>query len=337
MYPSEMMINKMWDEFENLKPDLKRCKEYLIDFIDIPNDEVRACVLELVNSDAKLIRPALMITIGKILNGGRELDNNFIKMASTLEMLHMATLIHDDIVDDSPLRRGVKTVQSRYGKDVATYAGDYLLSSVFSNVLKYSKTMENAQKITESVSEILSGELIQMQNRGNISVEEKNYYKAIYGKTAVMIALCCYEGAYMVDKRDEYDNAWKLGESIGISFQIIDDIIDFSSEDIIKKPPFQDFKEGNFTLPIIYALRNNKDEIKNLRDEFLEAEGDLKKSRILEDKVRNKIEEAGGFEYSKNKANDYGVTAMKIVNEYKEGEYKKYLEKIVKRLLERSY
>ena len=336
----EAALNKMWNDFPHIKEDLLRCRKFILDFIDIPNEEVKNCVLELVNSDAKLIRPALMIITGKMLNDGKDLDDDFIAMAATLEMLHIATLIHDDVVDDSPLRRGVATLQSRYGKDVATYAGDYMLSSVFSNVLDYSKTMENAKIITSSVNKILSGELIQMQNRNNFCVSEGDYYKIIHGKTAVMIALCCYEGAYMTGKYDMSKKLWDMGESIGMAFQIIDDILDYSDEKTIKKPPFQDFREGNFTLPILYSMKNYIKELKKIKEDInIEEDKGLDFQEIEENKKQLKkiVEISGGIDYSRKKAREYTNIALSILDGYEKSEYREYLHQLIKKLLDRSY
>lgn len=367
------MINKMWDDFPEIKDDLIRCRKYIIENIEIPNKEVEKCVLNLVNENAKLVRPALMVLVGKILNKGRPLDDDFIAMTATIEMLHMATLIHDDIVDDSPIRRGIETVQSKFGKDVATYAGDYMLSSVFSNVLNYSKTISNARLITDSVSDILAGELIQMENRNNLYISEDEYMKIIYGKTAIMIALSCYEGGYMVGDENGARLAWDLGESIGMAFQIIDDILDYSDIEMTKKPVFQDFKEGNFTLPAIFSMNNEEDvdrvRLQDLRKRLIDLDENKKiiskesldsivskkvetlfdKEKILENEqyeseltsinieIKKIIEDNGGIDYSIQKARYYTDKAVGILETYNDCIYKTYLRKLVMKLLDRRY
>ena len=327
---NKMQINSMWDEFPEIKEELKRCKKFMIESIDIPNIAVKKEVLKLINIDAKFIRPALMITIGKMYNRGKSLDDDFIKIAATLELLHMSTLIHDDIVDDSPKRRGVESLQSKMGKDTAVYAGDYMLSSVFSNVIEYGKTIENVRKITETVNEILSGELIQMDYRNDFSIQEKDYYKIIRGKTAVMIALCCYEGAYMSGHKEYAQIAWKFGEYIGMAFQLRDDILDVTMEaEKSKKPVNQDFKEGNFTLPVIEA-------IKEYKEELLE----IKRKNIYNDetnkKVRQMLEKSGGILYSQEVSKEYSDKAISLLNDFENGLFKKYLSQLVCKLLNRS-
>lgn len=320
----------MWDEFPEIKEELKRCKKFLIESIDIPNIAVKKEVLNLINIDAKFIRPALMITIGKMYNGGKSLDDEFIKIAATLELLHMSTLIHDDIVDDSPKRRGLESLQSKMGKDIAVYAGDYMLSSVFSNVIEYGKTMENIRKITETVNEILSGELIQMGYRNDFSIQEKDYYKIIRGKTAVMIALCCYEGAYMSGHKEYAQIAWEFGEYIGMAFQLRDDILDVTMEaEKSKKAVNQDFKEGNFTLPVIEAIKEYKEELLEIkRKNIYNVE--------INKKVRQMLEKSGGILYSQEVSKEYSDKAISLLNDFENGLFKKYLNQLVCKLLNRG-
>lgn len=327
---NKMEINSMWDEFPEIKEELKRCKKFMIESIDIPNIAVKKEVLNLINIDAKFIRPALMITIGKMYNGGKSLDDEFIKIAATLELLHMSTLIHDDIVDDSPKRRGIESLQSKMGKDIAVYAGDYMLSSVFSNVIEYGKTMENIRKITETVNEILSGELIQMGYRNDFSIQEKDYYKIIRGKTAVMIALCCYEGAYMSGYKEYAQIAWEFGEYIGMAFQIRDDILDVTMEaEKSKKAVNQDFKEGNFTLPVIEAIKEYKEELLEIkRKNIYNVE--------INKKVRQMLEKSGGILYSQEVSKEYSDKAISLLNDFENGLFKKYLNQLVCKLLNRS-
>lgn len=327
---NRMEINTMWNEFPEIKEELKRCKKFMIESIDIPNKAVRKEVLKLINVDAKFIRPALMITIGKMYAGGGDLDDDFIKIAATLELLHMATLIHDDIVDDSPKRRGVESLQSKMGKDVAVYAGDYMLSSVFSNVIEHAKTMENIKKITRTVNTILSGELIQMEHRNSFSIEEDDYYKIIRGKTAVMIALSCYEGAYMSGNKEDAEVAWEFGEYVGMAFQLRDDILDVTAEAReSKKPVNQDFKEGNFTLPVIEAMKEYSDDLKRIKKENIYSEEANKK-------VRDILEKSGAISYSQDISREYSEKAIKILNDFENGLFKKYLNQLVCKLLNRS-
>ena len=327
---NKLEINPMWDKFPEIKKELKRCKAFMLESIDIPNSAVREEVLKLINSNAKFIRPALMITIGKMHNGGKELDDDFIKIAATLELLHMATLIHDDIVDDSPKRRGVESLQSRMGKDIAVYAGDYMLSSVFSNIIEYGRTMENVKKITETVNKILSGELIQMEYRNSFSIKKEDYYDIIRGKTAVMIALCCYEGAYMAGNKEDAKTAWEFGESVGMAFQLRDDILDVTLKpEQSKKPVNQDFKEGNFTLPVIEAIKQHRKELEVIKEENIFSDE-------TNEKVRKILEESGGIQYSQNISRQYSEKAIDILNNFENGLFKKYLTELVCKLLNRN-
>lgn len=328
---NETKINPMWDMYPEIKEELIRCKTFMLDTVDIPNTDVRNEVLKLINEDAKFIRPALMVMIGKMNNNGERLEDDFIKIAATLEMLHMATLIHDDIVDDSPKRRGFESMQSRLGKDIAVYAGDYMLSTVFSNIVKYAKTMENIEKITKTVREILAGELIQMEYRKNFEIDEEIYYKIIRGKTAVMIALCCYEGAYMTGRKDIAEKAWKFGESVGMAFQMLDDIIDLTVDpQFAKKPVNQDFKEGNFTLPIIKAKELYKKELMNISEKNIYT-------KEINIKIRNIVNSSGGLNYAKSISEDYSKEAIFILDNFGNCKYKKYLSELISKMLNRKY
>ena len=327
----EIKINPMWDNYPEIKEELIRCKMFMLESIDIPNEEVRNQVLNLINKDAKFIRPALMVTIGKMYNGGEKLEERFIKIAGTLEMLHMATLIHDDIVDDSPKRRGFESLQSSMGKDIAVYAGDYMLSTVFSNVVKYAGTMENIEKITKTVNEILAGELIQMEYRNRFDITEEKYYEIIKGKTAVMIALCCYEGAYMAGEKEKAEKAWEFGESVGMAFQMIDDILDFTMDSYnAKKPVNQDFKEGNFTLPIIKSKDRYEKELKNIKNRNIYSDND-------NEEIRKIVKISGGIDYAKSVSEDYSRKSIMILNDFENVRFKKYLSELVSKMLNRRY
>lgn len=200
----------------------------------------------------KMMRPMLVLLMAKEAG---QVNNKTLSAAVSLELLHTASLVHDDVVDESNLRRGKASVNQKYGNKIAILVGDYLLSLLLTNAAKTgdNKIVEYIARLGGTLSE---GEIYQLSSSQSDIPEEKDYFEIIHRKTAALFATCAQLGA-MTSTHDEtfIERARRFGELIGICFQIRDDIFDFYDNTAIGKPTGNDLLEGKFTLPAIYALR----------------------------------------------------------------------------------
>lgn len=253
-----MNIHPMWDNFPSIKKDLKKTLELMSSSIDLPNKEIEKTILELFHSGGKLLRPAYLLLFAEL---GKKTDKKkSIALAAAMETLHTATLIHDDIVDEADVRRGVSTLQTKFDKDVAVYSGDYLFIVCFKLLVQYTDSLKSVKLNTTSMEKVLLGELGQMNTRYHMDVTVDEYIQNISGKTAELFALSCFLGYYENGGSSRTAATCReIGKSIGIAFQIVDDILDYSqSEESIGKPVLEDVKQGVYSLPLICAIEENK-------------------------------------------------------------------------------
>ena len=225
-----------------------------------PESDAATEVMKAVSeSKGKGLRPQLLLMAGRCGPKFREKRERLRRLAALVEMVHMASLIHDDIVDDSPLRRGKPSIQSLFGKDMAVYAGDLLLSRIVQELFR-APFSEAGVLFGETVEEMCKGELGQMAVRYSEDVTPDAYMRNIYGKTASLCKLACSAGAIesgcSAEVREHLEN---LGVHFGYMFQIRDDYLDFvSSGKKEGKPTQMDFKEGILTLPVLFAMENSE-------------------------------------------------------------------------------
>lgn len=227
---------------------------------------------QLFNSGGKKLRPMFTILAGKL--GDKAHYEDVLKTSASLELLHMATLVHDDIIDDSALRRGKPTVFYEHGYFQAINTGNYLLSSALQivskiNNLKFHKTY------SKGIREIVQGELIQFDTQFDAAQSLDDYYKKIYRKTALLIVLSIELGGYAAALEDELmERLGTYGYHIGMSFQIIDDCLDFTgSTNTLGKPNYSDIKNGHYTLPVL-LLRDSDAEFKTMLEQFSKTKED---------------------------------------------------------------
>lgn len=253
-----MKIHPFWDPYPVVQTELGRAAELIDDTIKIPDPEVQKAIREmLTESGGKMLRPAFCLLFAHY---GREpLSEKIYALAASLEILHNATLIHDDIVDESALRRGSPTIKNRFGNRIAVYAGDYLFAACFKLLAKYASTLKSVEMNTDSMEKILIGEIGQNEERFRLHQTIGDYLKNIQGKTAELFALSCFLGAYENDAPETIGkSARKIGENIGMAFQIVDDLLDYQETAAqIGKPVLEDVRQGVYSLPLLYALDEN--------------------------------------------------------------------------------
>ena len=256
-----MQIHPMWDSYPELKAELKETIELINKEVFVRNKEIEAAILDMLQSGGKLLRPAYALLFSSF--GDSHSPERARSLAAAIELLHTSTLIHDDIVDEASTRRKKQTIQSKYGKDVAVYAGDYLFTVVFRILSKHADSVEDMTVNTKGMERILMGELNQMHLRYKQNMSIRDYLTQISGKTAQLFALACFSGAMEgSDKKSFARNCYYIGSHIGMAFQIMDDVLDYTqSSKNLGKPVLEDVRQGIYTAPIIFALRKEKKEL----------------------------------------------------------------------------
>lgn len=284
----------------------------------------------IVKRKGKQIRP-LFVFLSAKLHGQPE-ESSF-TAASLIELLHTATLVHDDVVDDAHLRRGFFSVNALWKNKIAVLVGDYLLSKgLLLSVDK--KEYRLLQIVSNSVREMSEGELLQIEKARKLDIEENIYFEIIRQKTASLIASCCACGAASVNCSDEVVEKMRLfGEYVGIAFQIKDDLFDYGSDTGIGKPTGIDIKEKKMTLPLIYALNNassaNKRRIINIVKNHNQNSSKVKE-------VIDYVTQSGGIEYTRKKMLEYRDKAIELLHTFPQNEARNSLEDLVNFTVERA-
>jgi octaprenyl-diphosphate synthase len=285
----------------------------------------------IVNRKGKQMRPMFVFLVAKMISKG-EVNERTYRGAAVIELIHTATLVHDDVVDDSLKRRGFFSVNALWKNKIAVLVGDYLLSkglllSIDNNDFDLLKI------ISVAVREMSEGELLQIEKARRLDITEDVYYEIIRKKTATLIAACCSLGACSVAPLSaDVEKMRAFGELIGIAFQIKDDLFDYGNERI-GKPTGIDIKEQKMTLPLIYTLNNcTPDEKKWVINSVKRHNRDKKRVREVIDFVIK----TGGLDYAVKSMYDYKNQAMEILDTYPETEYKKSLVLMLEYVIERK-
>lgn len=322
-------MSKFWSNYPIIDREIEEVKKQISKNAKCKDKIIEKSILELLNSGGKMLRPAFTVIASKF---GDYNEERVIALASVIEMFHMATLVHDDVIDDAELRRGKETVQAKYGKNYAVYIGDYLFCLCF-RILATTSSIERGVDVdTKVMSRICMGEVEQLNSRFNKDVSIKDYLKRISGKTAELFSLSLYIGAAesSCDKKT-CRLFWEIGHNIGMAFQIIDDILDYvGTDEEIGKKSGNDIKDGIYTLPLLLAMKNNKE----VFDKILKADS------YTDEEIRNiieKVKENNGVEESVKLAEKYSEKAFKYINKLPDNEYKDILLEVTKKLLKRKY
>lgn len=245
----------MWDKYPTLKEELNKVERCLIENSTSRNKLLAEISRGLSASGGKRLRPAFAILSSMLGNYNEE---KVIPAAAAIEILHMATLVHDDVIDKADTRRGLSTVSSKYGPDMAIYAGDFLFTKAVL-LLSSAVSSERLDFVAKAVRTICEGEVDQLCERFNTGVSIRTYLKRIGRKTAILFSAACITGAYTTGCPDDITKLLaRVGFYYGIAFQIKDDILDYtSSERASGKPVGNDLPRGILTLPVIYAMKEN--------------------------------------------------------------------------------
>lgn len=265
-----------------------------------------------------------------VSNGG--FDERTYRGASVVELIHTATLVHDDVVDDSNRRRGFFSVNALWKNKIAVLVGDYMLSKGLLLSID-NEDFDLLKLISIAVREMSEGELLQIEKARKLDITEAIYFDIIRKKTATLIAACCGIGAASVGANNDIVlQMRKFGEYIGIAFQIKDDLFDYS-ETKIGKPTGIDIKEQKMTLPLIYTLNNCSKKEKSWLINSIKKHNKNKR-RVKE--VIAFVKENGGIEYTTTKMHDYKNKALSILENFPESTYKNSLKTMIDYVVERK-
>lgn len=285
----------------------------------------------IVNRKGKQMRPMFVFLVAKMISND-EISERTYRGASVIELIHTATLVHDDVVDDSNRRRGFFSINALWKNKIAVLVGDYLLSKGLLLCID-NNDFDLLKIISVAVREMSEGELLQIEKARKLDITEDVYYEIIRQKTATLIAACCSLGAASVKPNSpEVETMRKFGELIGMAFQIKDDLFDYT-EDKIGKPTGIDIKEQKMTLPLIYVLNKSNEKDKNWLINSIKNHN-KDKQRVKE--VIAFVKENGGLEYAIQKMKSFRDDALKIIETYPNTEYKKSLELMVEYVIERK-
>ncbi|WP_298892282.1 polyprenyl synthetase family protein [uncultured Psychroserpens sp.] len=285
----------------------------------------------IVNRKGKQMRPMFVFLVAKMVDNGQVSERTY-RGASVIELIHTATLVHDDVVDDSNRRRGFFSINALWKNKIAVLIGDYLLSkglllSIDNNDFDLLKI------ISVAVREMSEGELLQIEKARQLDITEEVYYDIIRQKTATLIAACCSLGAASVKPNsDHVESMRKFGELIGMAFQIKDDLFDYG-EEAIGKPTGIDIKEQKMTLPLIHVLNNCSKKEKSWLINSIKNHNKDKK-RVKE--VIAFVKTNNGLEYAVNKMKEFQAEALQILKLYPKSEYKTALELMVNYVIDRK-
>jgi octaprenyl-diphosphate synthase len=283
----------------------------------------------IVKRKGKQLRPMFVFLTARVCG---EINEATFRGASLIELLHTATLVHDDVVDDANYRRGFFSINALWKNKVAVLVGDYLLSRGLLLAID-NEDFKVLKIVSDAVKEMSEGELLQMEKARNLDITEEIYFEIIRQKTASLISSCCAVGASSVGSDDlTVDKARVFGEKVGMAFQIKDDLFDYG-DDEIGKPLGLDIKEKKMTLPLIYALNKaswlEKRRIINIVKN--ESEKPKKRAEVIEF-----VKASGGIEYAKNVMKQYQDEASSLLDTFPDSVYKQSLFSLVKYTIERK-
>jgi octaprenyl-diphosphate synthase len=272
----------------------------------------------------KQMRPLLVFLTARL--NGEIVESTYIA-ATCIELLHTASLVHDDVVDDANERRGSLSINALWNSKIAVLLGDYLLSTGMHICVENSR-YDMLEIISEAVKSMSEGELLQLQKARKLNIKEEDYFKIIISKTAALLAACTACGARSVSDDAETIQLMKeLGENIGIAFQIRDDILDYEGTGITGKIVGNDIKEKKITLPLIYALENSAN---SKRRHIINIVKSRKKTKSEISEVISFVIEYGGLDYAELKMNQYRDKALAILDSYADSEVKESLREFVR-------
>lgn len=244
-----------FDFFQIIKDELDLVESGLYEKVETPVNMLQKASTHLIKAGGKRLRPGFALLAARLY---RDRLEEVIPLATALELVHMATLVHDDVIDNSSVRRGVNTVKQGWGNRVSIYAGNFVFARALGIIAGYSRS-DIVAVVADASMKICQGEIIQMLSCYNVDLGLKNYLRRIERKTALLISVSCQLGAMICRApQEEIEALRRYGYDLGMAFQITDDILDYvADEAILGKPTGSDIRQGVITLPALYALHHD--------------------------------------------------------------------------------
>ncbi|MGB0279384.1 MAG: polyprenyl synthetase family protein [Flavobacteriaceae bacterium] len=285
----------------------------------------------IVNRKGKQMRPMFVFLVAKML-GKNEVNERSYRAASVIELIHTATLVHDDVVDESYQRRGFFSINALWKNKIAVLVGDYLLSKGLLLCIDH-KDFDLLEIISVAVREMSEGELLQIEKTRRLDIDEEVYFEIIRQKTATLIASCCALGAASVHATEEVVAQMRsFGENIGMAFQIKDDLFDYG-ETKIGKPTGIDIREKKMTLPLIHVLSKADGKEKKW---LLESVRHHNKNKKRVKAVIAFVKKQGGLDYATEKMHAFKDIALAQLHTFPQNEFRDALEEMVRYVIERK-
>jgi octaprenyl-diphosphate synthase len=314
-----------------IEAEMGTYKEMFASCLVHPNALLNEVLKQIGMRSGKMMRPMLTILSSKLFG---EAGEQTLNAAVALEFFHTASLVHDDVVDDSDKRRGMPSVNSAYGNKVAVLVGDYILATALQCMCRTSN-VRVVSIVSEASQQLASGELLQLKSVHNQEISENVYFDIIKGKTAALFKACTEAGAVVAGaSENDVERMKKYGEMVGICFQIRDDIFDYMLSDEIGKPTGNDMKEGKLTLPVIHAL------YKVNSDEMFAIARKVKDGVVSPEEVERLVQftkDNGGIDYAIEVMNNYAADAKNLLSDYPDSPVKSALLAYVDYVVGRTF
>jgi heptaprenyl diphosphate synthase len=322
-------MTKIWDNIPEIKNDLNEVQNIINKNLNTKNTKsIENVINHLLKANGKKVRAGLLILAAKMGDYNKE---KILPLAAAVEMIHLATLVHDDIIDDSDTRRGIDSIQYKFGKDSAVYTGDFIFTKAYRLLAGNYDIEEN--RIIDGMEKVCLGEVFQNENKFNKDMTVRKYLRIISGKTAAMFGLSMYAGAYEANLGDFKSRIIGYsGYYAGMAFQILDDCMDYThSLEKMGKNTKVDLLNGIYTLPIIYASKNDKNKkIKKILEHKRIDDNDIEKIFYYVDKYN-------GVESSIELAEKYTTKSINLLNKVSKGKYTDITKDVLENLINRKY
>jgi octaprenyl-diphosphate synthase len=314
------VIGKELDEFEVRFRNAMKSSVPLLDKI----------TYYLIKRRGKQLRP-MLVFFSAGLNG--KINDSTYRAAALIELLHNATLVHDDVVDDTYRRRGAFSINALWKNKVAVLVGDYMLSRGLLLAV-HDKEFQLLELVSTAVQKMSEGELLQIEKTRKLNITESEYFEIIANKTASLVAACCASGTASTGANQEtVQQMWNMGEMLGIAFQIKDDLLDYETGYDIGKPTGTDIKEKKLSLPLIFALEQSSYlEKKTIISLLKNKSGDKATAKQIFEFVKEKK----GLEYARNKMYGYREKSKALINELPDSSYKTAFAQLIEFVTERD-
>lgn len=311
--------------------EMENFNKALYDTLASDNSLLKSVVDYYLQAKGKQIRPMLVILSSRLFG---EVNEATMSAAVAVELLHNASLIHDDVVDSSPLRRGRKTVNNIWDNRVAVLVGDFFVSTALQSAIK-SNNLNTVSLIAALGKELATGEIDQIETADSHILDENRYFNVIKQKTASLFSSCMLMGGYSNGADAQQLDAVELfGQKLGLCFQIKDDIFDYFADDVVGKPTGSDLKEGKVSLPLLYAIESNSDE-RNAEMRALLMKQSLTDSEIA--LLVDYAKEMGGIEYAEKTMQRLKAEAVEALQIFPDSDIKEMLMKILDYIIARNY